>query len=311
MPLVKQKSLLAAKIETTSGTAESLTSAEAAYNVFDLVMNASITVTERMGNGSFSSLTGITEARAATCTFRTEIYGDGAGGVPAWADVFFPACGWVKAGAVFSPASGTPGTSIKTLTLAHYVDGYRKVMRGCAGSFKIVCETGKLAHIEWTFSGVYVDLEAAALLTPTYPTRAPIRVANAPFTLGSWTPCFARFEADAGNNVMLRPCQTAADGSGLAAAHITGRKVVCNFDPEMTLPGTFAPWTDWIDHTERALSLELQDADDSITIAAPKAQVLNAQEADRNGIVTANIQLGCNRSASAGDDELTITFAAA
>lgn len=311
MPIIKQRSQLAAKIETVSGTAETLTATEAAFNVFDLQMQANISMQERPGNGSFSFLPAISDMRQATVSFKTEIYGTGTGTVPAWASTFLPACGWTAAAGVFTPKSESPGTNVKTLTMAHYVDGYRVLMRGCAGTFKIVAETGKIAMIEWTFQGAYVDLTTQTLLAPTYPTTLPFRVANAPFSWGSWQPCCGRIEIDAGNQVALRPCQTQADGSGIAAAHINGRRVTISMDPEMVTPsGGATPWADWTGHTERAFSLELQDATDQITIAAPKAQILNAQQADRGGIVTANITLGANRNSAAGNDELSLTFAA-
>ena len=43
-------------------------------------------------------------------------------------------------------------------------------------------------------------------------------------------------------------------------------------------------------------------------VAAPKAQYMNTQESDRNGIQTDEIDLQLNRSAAAGDDECTFTF---
>ena len=87
MPLLRRKSVLAAKIETTSGTAESLAAADAAFNVFDLTMTANIPMTPRPSQGSFSSLPAVPELYGGTCSFRTEIYGDGAGGADAENDV--------------------------------------------------------------------------------------------------------------------------------------------------------------------------------------------------------------------------------
>ena len=103
MPLLKKLSVLAAKIETTSGTAESLTASDAAYNVFDLSMQPNIAMTERTGQGAFSQLPAVRELTGGTCSFRTEVYGSGAGGVPGWASTFLPACGWVNSAGTFSP----------------------------------------------------------------------------------------------------------------------------------------------------------------------------------------------------------------
>jgi hypothetical protein len=310
MPLLKRKSLLAAKIETTSGTAESLSASDAAFNVFDLNMQPTITMTPRPGNGSFSAMPAIRELSGGTCTFRTEVYGTGAGGVPGWASTFLPACGWSNSAGTFSPKSETPGTNVKTLTLAAYVDGKRKLMRGCAGTFRLICETGKIAVIEWTFTGVWVAVTDTALLAPTYPTASPLRVGNATFSIGSWSPCFARLEVNAGNTVVLRECATNSDASGYAAAIITDRLVTGTIDPESALVATADPYGDWVGHTERAFAFDLENATDKFAIAAPKFQITNVQEAERNGMVTDTITFQCNRSAAAGDDEFTFTFSA-
>jgi len=310
MPLLRKKTLLAAKIEATSGTLETFTNAEAAFNVFDLEIQPTITFTPRQGNGSFSQMPAIAETYGATCTFKTELYGDGAGGVPGWASTFLPACGYVNTTGTFAPVSDDAGSNVKTISLAAYTDGVRKQMRACAGTWKLVAESGKLAAIEWTFTGVWAGFDDEAMLTPTYPTALPLRVANATFTLDSASPCFQTLEIDAGNEVMLRPCATNSDASGLAGAIITGRQVVGTIDPETVLVATKDWWGDWLISDEKAFSFALENATDKITFAMPKWQATNMQHGDREGVLIDTITYQANRSAAAGDDELTITFAA-
>jgi hypothetical protein len=48
-----------------------------------------------------------------------------------------------------------------------------------------------------------------------------------------------------------------------------------------------------------------------MTIAAPKAQLIKVAEADRNGIVTDDLEWQCNQNASSVDTDATITFTAA
>jgi hypothetical protein len=91
---------------------------------------------------------------------------------------------------------------------------------------------------------------------------------------------------------------------------ITDRNVVGSIDPESTLVSEANPYGDWLSHTERALAFDLENATDKFAINAPKFQITNVQEADRNGIVTDTISFQCNRSAAAGNDELTIVFSA-
>ncbi len=201
-----------------------------------------------------------------------------------------------------------PGSNVKTVTIATYIDGEVKKLAGAMGTFKIICETGKIVMLEWTFRGKWVDPVDTAILAPTYPTIKPLRFANGTFTIASWVPKVAKLEIDLGAEIILREDAAEATATGISTALITNRKVVGNFDPEMELIATEDYHADWKASTEQALSLALTDGTDTITIAAPKLQYTNIQEGDRNGVAVEEIDFQCNRSASAGDDELTIDF---
>ena len=98
MTLLRKKRVLAAKIETTAGTAIALGSADAAFNVYDAEIQPNIETIERQSEGSFSQQSSIAGSRSGTVTFKTYLEGDGAGGVPDWASTFLPACGAVDDG---------------------------------------------------------------------------------------------------------------------------------------------------------------------------------------------------------------------
>lgn len=310
MPLLRKKRVLAAKIEATYGTAETLTGAEAAFNVFDPVITPNIETLERQSQSAFSPIPSVPGLRSGQVTFKTDLYGDGAGGIPGWASVFLPACGMVASSQVYGPVTAAPGSSVKSLTIGVYEDGLRKVLRGAVGTVKLVFETGKPAMLEWAFTGAWGGVTDAAILAPTYPTILPIRFANTSLTYGSWAPCVQSISFDLGNEVVLRECQTASDASGYAGAIVTGRKVTGSVNPEASLVASHDTYGKWLSSNEAAMTVVLADAADTITIAAPKAQLINVQEGDRSGIQTDEITFQCNRSAAAGDDEFTIEFAA-
>lgn len=312
MPLLRRKTLLAAKIESTSGTAESLAAGDAAFNVFDLTMTPNIAMTARPALSMFSNMPSVPELYGGTCTFRTEVYGTGAGGVPGWASTFLPACGWANTAGTFTPKTEAPDGAggVKTLTLAAYVDGNRLLMRGCAGTFSMTFETGKIAVINWTFTGVWQGSSAAALLTPTYPTALPYRVANATFSLGGYSPCWQSMTIDAGNQVVLRECATIADGTGYAAAIITGRTVTGTINPETAADGTKDNFDLWTAMTEEALSFDLENATDKFAISLPKAQRTAVAYGERNGVVTDEITFQANKNLAAGNDEMSLIFSA-
>lgn len=309
MSLLRRRRVLAAKIESTSGTAETLANADAAFNAFDVEIQLNAEQLERDGQSAFSPLPSVPGPRAGTLTFKTELFGDGAAGVPGWASTLFPACGYTVSTGTFSPTTEAPGSNVKTLTMAVYEDGLKKTIRGAAGTWRLVGEAGKIVMIEWTFTGVWQAPVDAALLTPTYPTIKPLRFVSTAFTLGgSAIPCVNSISIDTGNTVILRPCPTPTDASGYETALITSRKPMLTIDPEAQLVADNDFYGDWLDSSEQAFSLELTDGTDTITIAAPKAQHRPPQESERSDLQVETLEFQLNRSAAAGDDELTIDF---
>lgn len=305
--MLRKKRVLAAKIETTIGTAESLTGTDAAMNVYDPVIQANIDMTDRPRQGSFGSLPKIPGLRTGTATFRTEVYGDGAGGVPLWASTLLPACGYVNSSGTFSPTTESPGSNVKTATIAVYQDGMRKILSGAVGSFVLNFITGQPVSIDWTFQGIYNAVTDVSILSPTYPTVLPPRFANSTFTVGGVTPgCIESLSVDVGNTIFLRPCPGAA--AGIASGVITERMVTGSMNPESRLVATYDVFGKWLAGTEEALSIVLDDGTDVITFSAPKLQRTNVQEGDRSGLQIDDVSFACNPSS--GDDEFTIAFSA-
>jgi hypothetical protein len=162
--------------------------------------------------------------------------------------------------------------------------------------------------IEWTFTGVWQGVSDVSILSPTYPTRVPIRAAAGTLSIGSWAPCFSNMEIDAGNSIIARECISAADGSGLHSYMVGNREVTGTMDPEANLVATANAnvYGDWLSGEEDTFSLALADAADVITLAGPKLQRTNVQEGDRGGNQIDNVTFQFNRNS--GDDEFTITF---
>ena len=310
VPLLLRRRVLAAKIETTVGTAETLTAAEAAMNIFEPTINPTIEFEERPGQGVFSPLPGVLGAYGATTSFQTEITGRGSSGgsVPLWASTFLPACGFVDNGSgVFGPVSKAPGVGgVKTVTIGAYQDGVFKRIRGAMGTFVITLVAGKIARIQFTFTGIWDAPTDAAMLAPTYPTVSPLRFVSSQLAVGSWNPKLSELSIDAGNQVALR--EDAGDASGFCSAVIGNRRTTGSMNPEASLVADNDNYGDWLGRTEQALGLQLGSGVNRVDIDAPKLQFTNTQEGDRNNIKIDTIEFQLNRSAAAGDDDLTIDF---
>lgn len=307
MPLLRRKAVFAAKVETTVGAAESLTGAEGVYNARDFEIQPSISMTRREGQGGFNYLTSIPEGMMGTCKIVHDITYNGTD-IPSWASVLLPACGWVDAAGTFSPKSEAPGSNVKTLTIGHYKDGKRQLLSGAMGTFKIVCPTGKLAYIEFTFTGKYSSNETdTAIIAPTYPTVAPLRFAAGALTWNSVALCTSNVEIDAGNSVIMRECVNASDRSGYISALVTNRAPVITADPESVLVATQDRDSLWLTPTAQAMVIQIGTTGSSVTINAPKAQLENKQQGNRNDMLTDDLTWLATANTTV-DTELTIVF---
>ena len=309
MVMLRRRSVFAAKVEATVGTAEALTGAEGVYNAEEFMIQPNIPMTRREGQGGFNYLPGMPEGMQGTCTIKHALTYNGTD-IPTWASVLLPACGWVDTAGTFSPVTQGPGGlgGVKTLTIGHYKDGKLAVLSGAMGTWKIVAPTGKMAMIEFTFTGKYSTNETdVALIAPTYPTVLPLRVAAGALTFNSVNLCTSSVEFDAGNSVVMRECVNATDRSGFVSAIVTNRQPVITADPESLLVATQDRDLLWLTSSPQAFSLRIGAALSSIIIAAPKAQLENKQQGGRNDMMTDDLTWLCTQG-SAVDTELTIAF---
>jgi hypothetical protein len=308
MPLLKRIRTLAAKVEATPGTAESLTASEGVFNAYDVMIQPSIAMTDREGSGSFNYLTSITEGQTATVTFRTDIPWDGTSSEPTVFSVLMPACGWTETTNVWKPRSEAPGTNVKTLTLGVYVDGLLKTIKGAVGTWVMTLPTGRFVTIEWTFTGVYVEPTAVAIITPTYPTTNPLKFTSAAAcTFNSVAMAVEQITIDAGNEITMLEDPTQA--SGFSYGVITNRRPTINANPESVLVATQNRHNIWTTFTPYAIQITLDGPTTStLGITAPKAQIINIQEADRNRIVTDEIEFLCTKNGATQNEELYFTF---
>lgn len=306
MPLLKRKRVLAAKIETSPGTAESLLAADAAFNAYDVMIQPSIEVERREAQGQFGTLAGVASSRQGKATFKTDLGWDGTSSEPAWATTFLPACGYVLATNTFTPRSSAPGSNVKTLTIACYIDGMRKILAGCMGTFRLVAPTGRMAYIEWEFTGKWQAPTDVTILAPTYPTDSPLRFASG---LVEWNDIGLKVEQvtfDAGNEITLLEDPT--DATGYSYALVVDRAPKFTANPESVLVATQNRWNEWITNVEDTFELDIDGPSTSVlTIDAPKAQITNVQEGDRGKIVTDEIEWSCNKDATL-DTDVSIIF---
>lgn len=311
MPLLGRKRVLGMKVEATPGTAESITTSEETIIAYDPVIQTDIKFDDRPSQGSFGHYTSVAGALGGIATFKTSLVGYQSA-VPKWATVLLAGCRFGTSSLVVSPSSQAPGSTVKTLTIACYIDGVRKILRGCAGNAFFNFVAGELIWIDWKFMGIWVTPTDVSLPVPTVTTDSPLKfTCSTAMTLDPgtpWSPKVSKMTLDLGNNVIMRHDGGATDGSGYAHAMVTNSKIVGTMDPEAVLVATNANYTQLVAGTTSAWAFSLGTGANKIDFAAPKLQFTKLTEGDRNGLTTDEMEFQLCKSADAGDDELTLTF---
>lgn len=308
--LLKRVRTIAAAVESTVGTAESLSASDGVFNAYNPEIQAEIDSEEREAQGSMDTLSHVPSGRAGTMTFATDMGWDGSA-VPEWASILLPACGYVESSQVYTPRSEAPGSNVKTLTLGMYENGLFKSLVGAVGTFKIVCPAGKIPMIEWEFKGVWQAPSDVAIIAPTYPTNTPLRFGAGTITYNSVAQVVENVTFDAGNEITMR--EDASKAAGFISGLITDRRPMVTLNPESQLVATQDKFGLWVAGTEAAFSCAIDgptgtSSNGNVTLAASKAQVKNITESDRGKIQVDEVELACNKNGATKDQQITITF---
>lgn len=304
-PLLARRRVLALKQEAQVGTAESLTATEAAYRCYDLSITPNIQTDERQGQGAGTGpYAGEPGALSGTATFKMDLYSG-----TAWQTVL-PACG-LKYSTTFTPESRPPeaaSSGAKTLTIGAFVDGLKRAIYGAMGNVVLHFPAGRVCYGDFTFSGCWQPPADVALPAYTPPTTAGLKFVSSDLEIGGVPLHVGELVLDLGNQVKLRESSNAA--SGYHSAVITSRKITIQADIEATLVGDYDPYGDWLAKTERAISWAIGDTSNQLAFSIPKAQVIDVQPGEREGIEVFNVTYQANAAdltAAPGDDELVIT----
>lgn len=178
-----------------------------------------------------------------------------------------------------TPVSIAPegASGAKSLTVAVFANGKKKQIHGAVGNCKISLEAGKLAVMEWEFTGVWDAVADVALPAPTYVTTAPLRWVNG-FTIAGTATKVSKYEFDLGNEVTVRTDPNAV-GFGVALGQITDRKPKITIDPEAALVATTDYYGQMLAGTLLSLIATLGTTGNICTITAPKCQIVGRRKA--------------------------------
>ena len=310
MALLTRRVQVACKLETSPGTAETLTASEATILAYEPVWNFNPAQFKRDPyRKTLSRMNSVAGQRLCEMTLRAELMGPpiASRGTTTALSVLLKAGGFTEALSVGVSNILTPvSTGFEPITVAVYEDGLVKQLCGAMGNARIICKIGEPIFVEFTFVGKYSTHSDTAMLSPTYPASKPLIFQNATVTIFSDTLLMQNLEINMQNEVTLR--DDPGDDTGYAYAQIVSRNPVLTFDPEQELVATHDFLSKLMSATEAAISLSVTATDrTALTIALPKAKYVGLSKADRDGILTYSAT--CELNMSSGDDEVTITFA--
>jgi len=303
-PLLSKKRVIKVVLETEKGTKVAGTQA---LFVDELSINPTAPFIERKGTGLYRGheAAGVIGERSGKCSFTAEVRGTGAGGCEAGLAMLLQACGLAKTLEVYQVHSSH--TIDKTLSIDVWIDGKKKGLAGASGTVVFEGTAGGRLLAKFDFDGNWqtpID-EALPAFAPS--TLRPMQMQGGTFTVGGEALKIDKFNLDMGCTVVARKDVTAV--GGIAYFMTSDVLPMLSLDPEADLVAGYDYFGIWVAGTEGAVSYIITNGTTKATFTIPKFQYRDISESDREGIFVYDANGQCNHSA--GNDAVTITFAAA
>lgn len=310
--ILSNRQVIAAKVETTEGTAIALAGADANNLIMEPKFEADFPMFERKFlDNSLSPQKSIATTRLARISFKVECKGSGTPGTAPALGKLLKACGFgetvvASTSVTYAPISAL--ANIPTLSISKYKDGKVDAIKGARGNVKYSAKSGEPGMFEFEFVGVYISTTDVAILTPSgVETTVPPALLSATFSIASFSAFISQITFDMGNT--LTPRGDINQASGYISTLLTDRNPKGSFDPEDELVATHDFYGRWLAGTTGALTWKHQGSAGNITtFTVPACQYTKLSEADRGGIATLNTDFLMARNSTAGDDEVSIAF---
>jgi len=299
---------LAAKVEGTEGTKETLAAADAVL-VSNLKFSPDIEMYQRDTiRGTLSRDPSVSGKQKATISFDVEMKGSGAAGTP-------PDYGKLLKGSGYSETI-SPGVSVtykpattgigNSFSLSAYMDGVITKIWGARGNVKGSMNAGKPGILSFEFQGADFEVVDGALLAPTYTTIIPPAFLSAALLINTYAAICSKVDFDTANTLALR--ESINSPSGFLSCLITGRNPKGSLDPELPTVAVHDFFGKW--KTPGTLgSLQLAatgTAGNIVTVGFPKVRYAAIASGDRNGI--RSLGLDFEATLSTGDDEISFAL---
>ena len=323
MTVRTKKRVLAAAIESTSGTAETLDAADGAMLISDLKWSLDIEQVARdYMTDSLSKVQPVPGKRFGSFSFSTELRGKAlafsSSNVPEIGK-YLQACGFSQAivttagseTVTYEPTSDA--TAIKALTMTTYNDGRAVKLKGCRGNVSFDCNNGEFGKANFEFQGMIVSVSDATILSVDLSDEIAL---NPPLLLGTsfsindgtttYSAKISALSVDMGNTVSMR--EDMSQTHGYFTAMVTDRNPTGKIDPELESETTYPFLGNWLDGQAAAISFSYGSTQyNKVSFAIPKATTTGVGDSDRENLAVGDLDFTLN-TAGSGDDEITIVF---
>lgn len=310
---VYRRGQIAAKLETTEGTAISLSAADANIRASNIAVRMASQMADRpIADAALGAWPSALEGEQGEISFEVEACGSGtAGTAPGFAAL-------LRSGALqetivaatsvaYTPVSpqGTGSTACPSATVAAFLDGDEYRLAGCRTFWTLKASASGKLMIAFRVLGKFAAATTTALLSPTYHTTLPLMFKGATMTLNAVTLVVSEFELDPGLQHELR--EDGTDATGFKSAAFVDRESRLRVVAEKEPFATFDPFSLAQAGTQFAFAASFgATAGNRLAIAAPKCQ-LDFPEIQRLGNRVGQ-SLPMRVCRNAGNDEFSLTW---
>jgi len=308
--------VLAGKIESTPGTAETLADADFNVRVWDPAIGTLDVPMDmdpsKYSTGDFGLGEAIPGPTSAQISFNSKaVNASGYTTEPNWIK-FMKGCG--VSGVSYSGSATSQGIALypskylaeNSMTLGVYElergqnpSGIHFEFAGAMGNATISVEgTGKPYMVNYEFTGGLNDIDDVieddipALTSPQ--TDIPDRFLNGSGTIDGTAVCISTMEFNIGNTIS--PVQCVGSESGYEKFAITAQDPTITINPVLTRQADFDFWTKFTAGTIQALVIETAQ----LRLEIPRAQITSASIEDDDGIIRTSLTYRCLRDSTAG-----------
>jgi len=306
--MLTQNNIALVKIESTYGLDPTPTTSSNFIALSNVKVNPNMTYNETTAtDGSLSPRAGTLGKKHIELSFDHELQ-VAAGAVTAPPCLtLLRACGMANTSGSLVPRT----TGFESCTIWVYEEDILWKVTGCRGNVAWNFTAGEPVKLTFTMQGRY-----AAPIDSTFPTSwtdagaAPLVAMNKSFDFNtSIHPVVESLSFSLNYAMVQNPSIDDAVAHGINAITYSDRNPEGSFNPEMTKASDIDFWTGYAAVTQFPIAYVVGNSSAKCTISIPKAELMGITPGDRSGTLIYDIPFKMVRNA--GDDELSIVFAAA